>query len=231
MAVQIVLCVLSILFAALFIVVRVTKGGVLGIATKALASLSFVAYGVFSLTQITWFNEGSAFIIMGLVCGLIGDILLDAKVVYTQDNDAYLNSGMLVFGVGHVFYLVGTILFSHQVIKLLTPILVSVAIAAVLTAVVVLVGKKLGFNFGKFLWQTVAYSFILTFMSAFTIYLACLQPEFLVIAGGLTLFLLSDLVLSLQYFGGKQTDKFCTIVNHSLYYAAQILIATFLFLF
>ncbi len=231
MAVQIVLCVLSILFASLFITVRVTKGGVLAIVLKALASLSFVAYGVFSLTQITWFNEGSVFIIMGLVCGLVGDILLDAKVVYTLDNDTYLNAGMLVFGLGHVFYLVGTILFSKTVINLTNPIWISALIAVVLTALVIIVGTKLGLNFGKFLWQSVAYSFILTFMSVFTIYLAILQLEFIIIAGGLTLFLLSDLVLSLQYFGGKQTDKFCTIVNHSLYYAAQILIATFLFLF
>ena len=231
MAVQIILCALSVLLAALFIVVRVTKGGVFAMVVKALASLSFVAYGVFSLTQITWFNEGSAFIIMGLICGLVGDVLLDAKVVYTKDNDVYLNSGMLVFGLGHVFYLVGTILFSKTVINLINPIWVSALIAAVLTATIMFVGTKLGLNFGKFLWQSVAYSFILTFMSAFTIYLAILQLEFMVIAGGLTLFLLSDLVLSLQYFGGKQTDKFCTIVNHSLYYAAQILIATFLFLF
>ena len=231
MAVQIILCVLSVILASLFIVVRVTKGGVFAIVVKALASLSFVAYGVFSLTQITWFNEGSAFIIMGLICGLVGDVLLDAKVVYTNDNDAYLNSGMLVFGLGHIFYLIGTILFSKQVINLTNPLWVSALIAIVLTATIMFVGTKLGLNFGKFLWQSVAYSFILTFMSAFTIYLAILQLEFMVIAGGLTLFLLSDLVLSLQYFGGKQTDKFCTIVNHSLYYAAQILIATFLFLF
>lgn len=231
MAVQILLCVLSILMATLFIIVRVTKGGVAAVIVKAFASLCFVAYGVFSLTQITWFNEGAAFVIMGLVCGLIGDIVLDLKVVYEPDNDAYLNAGMLVFGIGHIFYLVGTILFSHKVINLLVPILVSVGVAVVLTAIVVLVGQKLGLNFGKFLWQTVAYSFILTFMSAFTIYLAVLQLEFMVLAGGLTLFLLSDLVLSFQYFGGKQTDKFCTIVNHALYYAAQILIATFLFLF
>ena len=231
MAVQIILCVLSVLLASLFIVVRVTKGGVFAIVVKALASLSFVAYGVFSLTQITWFNEGSAFIIMGLICGLVGDVLLDAKVVYTKDNDTYLNSGMLVFGLGHIFYLIGTILFSKEVINLTNPLWVSALIAAVLTVTIMFVGTKLGLNFGKFLWQSVAYSFILTFMSAFTIYLAILQLEFMVIAGGLTLFLLSDLVLSLQFFGGKQTDKFCTIVNHSLYYAAQILIATFLFLF
>ena len=88
----------------------------------------------------------------------------------------------------------------------------------------------MGLEFGKFKWQSMLYAFVLVFMSAFTIYLACLQIEFIIMAVGITLFLLSDLVLSMQYFGGKTEDKFLTIVNHGLYYAAQILVATFLFL-
>lgn len=232
MAVQICLCALAILTAILFIVVRVLKGGVWGILTKTLASFCFVLYGVFSFTQITWFNVGSVFIIMGLVCGLIGDVLLDLKYVYKEHDGIYLNSGMISFGVGHVFYFIGTILFCSKVINLLLPILIALAIAVVLTPIIYFISKKMGLKYGKFMWQTIAYCFILTFMSAFTIYLACLKLEFLIIAGGITLILLSDLVLSMQYFGeNKSNDKFLTIVNHGLYYAGQILIATFLFLF
>lgn len=231
MAVQISLCALSILATVLFLIVRVKTGGVWGVITKTFASFCFVIYALFSLTQINWFNEGSVFILAGLVCGLIGDIILDLKVVYPESNDAYLNTGMAAFGIGHALYLVGTILIANPVVNLLAPILVAVGAGLVLTPVTIFASKKMGIDFGKFFWQAVSYSFILTFMSAFTIYLAVLQLEFIVLAGGLTLFLLSDLVLSLQYFGGKQSDKFLIVVNHSLYYAAQILIATFLYLF
>ena len=41
---------------------------------------------------------------------------------------------------------------------------------------------------------------------------------------GLVLFFASDLVLSTQYFGGQQDNKILTIVNHVLYYAAQVMI-------
>lgn len=230
MAVQISLCVLAVLTTILFIFVRVTKGGAQGILTKTLASFCFVLYGVFSFTQAAVFNVGSVFIIMGLVCGLIGDIVLDLKYVYKEQNDIYLNSGILAFAIGHAFYFVGAILYCYETINLLLPILVAVGISAVLTPIIYLISKKMGLEFGKFKWQSMLYAFVLVFMSAFTIYLACLQIEFIIMAVGITLFLLSDLVLSMQYFGGKTEDKFLTIVNHGLYYAAQILVATFLFL-
>ncbi|HBP44191.1 MAG TPA: hypothetical protein DD621_06000 [Clostridiales bacterium] len=232
MAVQIIMCVLAVLTAGLFILIRVTKGGTWGIVLKTLASFCFVLYGMLSYTQITWFSKGSIFIIVGLLCGLIGDIILDLKYVYRESNDIYLNTGMLAFGVGHIFYFVGTVLISESVVKLWLPIVVALSIAAVLTPVIYFVSKRLmGLDYGKFAWQSMIYCFILTFMSAFTIYLACLQLEFLILAAGVTMILLSDLVLSTQYFGGKVDDKFCTIVNHAVYYAGQILIATFLYLF
>ena len=231
MAVQICLCALAVLTTALFIFVRVTKGGVWGILTKTLASFCFVLYGVMSFTQITWFNAGSVFVIVGLVCGLIGDIVLDLKYVYKESNDTYLNAGMLSFSVGHIFYFVGTILFTNGTIDLLLPILVSTGVALLLTPVTIFGGKKMGLDFGKFTWQSIGYSFLLNFMTVFAIYLSCLSIDFVVLAVGMGLFLISDLVLSMQYFGGKVEDKFLTIVNHATYYAAQILIATFLFMF
>jgi len=64
----------------------------------------------------------------------------------------------------------------------------------------------------------------LTFMVAFSFSIAIFVPIFWVFASGMLLFFLSDLVLSMQYFGGK-TQKSLIYINHILYYAAQILIA------
>jgi hypothetical protein len=47
---------------------------------------------------------------------------------------------------------------------------------------------------------------------------------------GMVLFFLSDVVLSFQYFGGKIDDKKLIVVNHALYYAAQIILVAVLFL-
>jgi len=76
-------------------------------------------------------------------------------------------------------------------------------------------------NFGKFLWQTVGYTFILSFMTVYTLMLAIKGMSFIPFIG-LLLFFLSDIVLSFQYFGGKIADKKLIVINHALYYLAQI---------
>ena len=85
MTVMYILGALALVLAAIFIVVRVTKGGLLGVYTKTIASVGFMALGVFGLTQNTT-TTAALFIIMGMLFGLIGDIVLDLKVVYKNDN-------------------------------------------------------------------------------------------------------------------------------------------------
>ena len=84
-------------------------------------------------------------------------------------------------------------------------------------------------NFGKFLAHAITYTVILTFMSIYTIALSIYDTRYILMAVGMVLFLLSDLVLSPMFFAGKQDDKVLCVINHTLYYAAQICIATFLF--
>lgn len=234
MVLEICLCVLVIISATLFIVLRVNKGGVWGILSKTLASLLFVVYGIFSLVQVTYFKPlAFCFIILGLMCGLVGDVLLDLKFVYPQHEKTYLNAGMLSFSIGHMFYLGGAIIFSANLLNLTWPIVTGIISAIVITPIIYFVSTKImHLNYGKFLWQSLAYAFILVFMSAFSIYLSVLAQEFIIFMGGIILIFISDLVLSVNYFGeNKQNDKFLIIVNHALYYAGQILMATFLYLF
>lgn len=234
MTMQIILCVLTVVSAVAFILTRVTKGGAWGILTKTLASLMFVAYGVFSLVNVSYFKPlALAFIIMGLIFGLIGDVVLDLKVVYKEHEAIYLNAGMLSFALGHICYLLGAVFIAANVFNLLWPLLTGLIAAVVLTPIIYVVSKfVLKLNFGKFLWQTLAYTFVLVFMVGFSIYMAVLAQEFIIFAGGIILIFLSDLVLSQNYFAeGKANDKFLIIVNHALYYAGQILMATFLYLF
>lgn len=69
------------------------------------------------------------------------------------------------------------------------------------------------------------------FMSAFSIGLCIVMKSTRVLPFtiGMILFLLSDVVLSMMYFGGRPKDKTLCVINHALYYAAQICIASFIY--
>jgi len=231
------LCFFSV---SLFLNTRLKKGGVEGVVTKALASLCFILLAVFLTATKTGLNLYNSFavscIIAGLVCGLIGDILLDLKVIYPFHQNKYLTYGMSAFGLGHLFYISSLILFAQNTINLFAEkwlfLLIIVAISVLLTVIIYFASKKiLKFKFDNFAKIVNVYTFILLLATILSIYLSFLITglPLYVLAIGFVLFLLSDLVLSTQYFGGKQDDKTLIFVNHLLYYLAQITIAVFIF--
>ena len=220
---------IALALTVLFLVVRTTVGGAYGIVTKTIASFAFILLGAVGITQ-GGFDMFSLFVMLGLVCGLIGDIILDNKVVYKEHANIYLNSGMLSFGIGHVFYFVASTYLAASLANRGEILFIAIGIALVATFLIMLASKPLKLNFGKFFYQTLAYTLILTFMSAYSILLACYIPYMWIFAAGITLILLSDLVLSNQYFGGQQDNKLFTWINHVLYYLGQIMIAASLFL-
>lgn len=222
----ILLCVCS-MFALIFIIIRAKFGGLGAFLLKTLASFGLVASAFISIAYSPVLADNRlilSLIGIGLLLGMIGDMVLDLKVIYDNDR-IYLNSGMLSFGLGHLAYFSAFSLFAISLnCDLLMPILVSAGCAIVLTIAIVLSSKKMQLNFGNFLWQTVAYTFILTFMSAYTLILSIIGGANWLAFVGMILFFLSDIVLSLQYFGGKLHNKWLIVINHTLYYAAQIII-------
>jgi uncharacterized membrane protein YhhN len=226
--IEIILLVITSLLALLFIAIRTFRGGIAGVIFKTLASFAFVATSIVGLMLSD--STGNIKIAMGLISiglllGMIGDIILDLKVIYEGNDKWYLNTGMLSFGLGHCAYFAAfTLIALENNTKLLSPILIGVGSAVVLTALTMFASKPLKLNFGKFLWQTVGYSFILNFMVVFSLVLAIMGGGSWLVFVGLLLFLLSDLVLSNQYFGGQLHNKVFIAVNHALYYAAQIII-------
>ena len=219
----------SLVLTLIFLVVRTTVGGAFGIVTKSLASFAFIALAMIGLMQ-TGATVYSVFVVLGLVCGLIGDILLDNKVVYKEHEKIYLNSGMLSFGIGHLFYFVAASFVALAINKSGIALLISLGVSLILTLIIFLLSKPMKLNFGKFFYQTLAYTLILTFMSSYSIILACYNSAYWTFAAGVTSIFVSDLVLSTQYFGGKQDSKLLTWINHLVYYIGQILIAASLFL-
>ena len=218
---------ISILLVTAFIIVRVVYGGVYGLLTKIVASLALVVTAIVFTTF-----EGtiaSGIIAIGLLFGLIGDILLDLKVIYPEHNNAYLNSGMLAFGLGHICYILAMIMYIGPEYDSLSAAGWAGLGGIFITPIIIFVASKMGLNFGKFLYQTIVYSFLLSFVTVFSIILAFTMTSMWILAVGFALFLLSDLILSLQYFGGKQDNKLLIITNHAFYYIAQIIILCFIF--
>lgn len=228
-----ILMAVAVIFTIIFIAVRVTRGGTWGLYTKTIASVAFVVLGIFGAYQ-SGLELVSVFVLIGLIMGMIGDIVLDLKIVYKNDNDQHLNAGMLSFGLGHVCYFVALTLLvaksSYLTSKLLPILLVSAGIGVVFTLGVMLLAKPvLKLDFGKFKVQTILYTFILSFMTSYAFGVAIFAKRILLFAIGLALILISDLILSNQYFGGKQDSKMLTFLNHAIYYMGQIAIAFMLY--
>lgn len=231
--IQIILLVVSSLLALVFIVARTLKGGYMAMLIKTLASFAFVASSIWGIVISDATGQTKlalGLISIGLVLGMIGDILLDFKVLI--DNDKYLlNGGMVSFGLGHLAYFAGFALIGvANGVDLLLPILISAGVSVLLTVGTLLSSKKMGLNFGNFLFQAGSYSFLLNFMLVFSLMLAINMGLVWVAFVGFALFLASDMVLSFQYFGGKIKNKPMIAINHLLYYSAQILILAQLFL-
>ena len=204
-------CVLFVVFMVLRLTVASgsASGGVAAMFAKTAASLGFIAIAIAGLYEGAEDFRAALFVLEGV----------------------YLTGGMVSFGVGHIMYLTAVCLFVGEFV---TGALIGgcVAVAAVLACATVFGGAKLmKLDFGKFRIHSLLYAFILMFMSALSVGVCITMnsSDMALFAVGMVLFLLSDIVLTQMYFGGKPRDKVLCTVNHTLYYAAQICIACFVF--
>lgn len=225
---QIGLIAMCCVLAIIFILVRTTKGGYLGFVLKTIASLGFVISAIIGLGLKNTNSWGNILIVVGLLMGLIGDMVLDLKVIYPEQDYVFLNMGMGSFFLGHISYIVAFSVLADG--NVLMPFLIAIGGGIIITLLTILSGKKMmGLNFGNFIVQSTAYSFLLGFTLIYTLVLAILGTGLWLTTIGFALFLLSDIVLSFQYFGGKIDSKPMIAINHTLYYSAQIILLAVLF--
>lgn len=224
------LLVIGILATVVFLVLRVKRGGIAALYAKAAASLCFIATAVAATNENRSFLGFGSFMTIGLVCGLLGDVWLDLKWIYLQDKDSYLYSGFIFFLLGHICFI--TAVFNASPYTPLSAVIAAAA-ALVIAVIAILLEKPLKMHYGKFKWIVFLYSLTLSMtmtMAMVTAVITHFQTMWVVMSVGGLLFLLSDLVLSGMYFGEGKNTKFNVVLNHSLYYAAQfIMAATVLF--
>ncbi|MGN0554801.1 MAG: lysoplasmalogenase family protein [Candidatus Fimenecus sp.] len=224
------LLIVGILATAVFLVLRVKRGGIAALYAKAVASLCFIATAIAATNENRLFLDFGSFMTFGLVFGLLGDVWLDLKWIYLQDKDSYLYSGFIFFLLGHVCFVTAVFKVGPY-----TPssLIVAFAAALVIAFVAILMEKPLKMHYGKFKWIVFLYSFMLALTMTMAMTLAVItgfEKMWTVMSVGGLLFLLSDLVLSGMYFGEGKNTSFNIVLNHTLYYAAQfIMAATILF--
>ena len=158
--------------------------------------------------------------------------------MYEFHSTQYLRAGMVSFSVGHVFNIAGLLSLANSQVNIFEENLLGLGLialgAVVATVVVYFFSTKIQkLNFENNTCFVNLYTFILLLTTILSIYLCfVLGTDFwqmIMLAIGLVLFLASDLVLSVQYFGGKLHNKTLIVLNHSLYYLAQVIIAFTIF--
>ena len=208
---------------SLFLIARDRKGSVKALLFKTLTSFLFiaVAFAAFLANPNQGVSTYAMLIMMGLVCGLIGDIILDLKIMYKESSSLYQHGGMVSFLIGHLFYLAALIIYFGFNWM---PVVIALALAVIIGLVSKFILK---FNFAEHTIDTYAYSFFLSYMMTQACYAAITQGFTactVLLASGAILFLLSDLVLVMTYYDNKDSRPFI-VVNHILYYAAEYTIA------
>ncbi len=236
---------IGVAFLVLFLLKRDKNGSILATFLKSLVSIMFIVTALVSMIDANKFGISFILIIIGLICGMLGDILLDLKVYFKtlnltnnvniRDHDYLMYFGMLSFGIGHIMYIMSTYLFNNNLwLYLILSLLIGIALILLIMLISI---KLLKMNYSKFLIPSICYGFLLCSFTVFMIFRIVknysLGNLFLLL--GSILFLLSDLVLSMTYFSKEEDYKksgilnpesrFMISINHILYYAAQFIIA------
>ena len=170
----------------------------------------------------------SFFIVPGLFLGLLGDIFLDLKYANKERETLWTFLGFIVFGLGHILYIIGLFLefyYNQSILYIVIPIVLAIAMGPATMAI----GKAMGARYGKYYWIAFFYAMTLfgTVFSSFFIWMMCAFAEtcLMLFTIGAVLFVTSDLILNMTYFTEGHEKPVDIISNSVTYYLAQFLIA------
>lgn len=218
-----ILCALCIGIVAVFLASEKKEKYVLSVFLKGAASLCFVLIGLWA-SKAAGGDRVAHYVMIGLILGCIADVLLNLRFVFKKLGTPVFLVGILVFLSGHILYLCA-------LIPRCPSLWVFLVIGAVLTFLTIkwiftkITAKKAFKIFGVF------YIGAIMIMNCVAVGALLANPgaHSIVYLIGALLFLVSDVVLILNTFGGS-TKFSLRIVNISLYYLGQLMIAMSLLL-
>ena len=212
-----------------YIVYRCKKKLVPGIFLKIATSMFFILTASAAiLEKAAHFDEFKYLfiaILVGLVFGLLGDYWLDMKDLSSEHHDQYMFAGFSSFYICHLFFNAGLIFTYAGGWSLKEALIVAVS-GVIVAAGVMLAEKIMKMDYGKYKLITIGYGFIfgISLSVSFLCWMMTKNLQPLVMNIGIILFLLSDVVLSGTYFGGKKRAVDYAL-NYIFYYGAQFTIA------
>ena len=197
---------------------------------KSLVSTLFIAVGIYGAFHSAGSDRAvmCPFVLLGLLCGLLGDIWLDLKYVFPEKDGPFTYAGFSVFGLGHLLYCAGLIL---QFAPREKPgfVWVPLLLALLLGLGNGLLEKPMKLRYGEFKAVVIAYGALLFSTVLLSGSLALEQgfrvPTLNLFFAGAVLFAVSDLILSGTYFGEGKERPADLLLNYLSYYPAQFLIA------
>ena len=217
-----VLCFIGMCIQAAFIAVEHQEKYVPAVCLKGSASVIFVIIGAIAAGAA---KDASLarLVLIGLAFGALGDVLLNLRFVFEKIGQKIFLAGIVAFLVGHILYLAALVPKCESL--MMCTIIGAAAAAGVLAYIFKTMTVKLAFKiFGVFYLGAVI---IMTSVAIGNL-IAVQSLANIIYAIGAVLFTLSDIVLIFNTFGG--TTKFSMrIMNLSLYYLGQLLIASSLF--
>ena len=219
--------------SAIFITSKVINYTFKTIIFKTIASLFFVALGIYLVATTPGETIFKVFTLLGLCFGLLGDVLLGFKYITTKTKNIWILAGMFAFAFGHIFYILGLFLGFYvqgNVLFIILPFVTS----SVLSCLYMIISRRLGVHFGRTLFPfAVFYISCLTLMVSTAFYMALLHSfsltTLVMFFIGAVFFTTSDCMLTGSYFKkGKRAKPYVAICS-ICYYVAQFLIAFSIF--
>ena len=233
MIASIILLSLGAVMSAVFIVSKVINYSLKTIIFKTIASLFFVALGIYTFVVS---KEGNLvfkiFLLLGLIFGMLGDVFLGFKYITTKTKNIWILLGMFAFALGHISYILGLFLGFYvpgNMLFLFLPFVTALGISFIY----LVIARRVGINFGKMFPFGIFYLLCLTTMLSTALFMSIFHGFTLVTLtmffSGAICFATSDFMLTGAYFKPGARPKAYMATYSVFYYLAQFIIAFSLF--
>lgn len=221
--------VVKIVFLPCYLFAPFCRGGKRPIISKCICAALFILIGVFAMIVSENYKPYALMMLPGLFFSFWGDYFLGISM-----KGKIFVAGILSFTAAHIFYIMAYLKVLNEKVPE-RPFVNQSEIVMFITLLVVLGVSSVVFklNMGKLKILIFLYSAVIMAMLVKAISLSSVLFESgeqnqtsaaILIGGGAVLFVVSDAVLSLILFGGKD-KRIMTVLNLSTYFSAQILLA------
>ena len=210
-----VFCALCIALAAVFLYRESEGRYVSAVILKGLASLCFVMIGILCSPA----TKTAKLIVCGLIIGCIADVLLNLRMVFSEKGQIIFLVGILVFLTGHIMYLAAVMEMSANL-----PLCIAAGIVLTVLLMAWIFKRITAKPAFKVFGVVYIGAIMLLNCVAFGNLIESPSPFTAMFAVGAALFLISDIVLILNTFGGEFRQSLRN-TNISFYYAGQLMIA------